>query len=138
LNPNRSRGAFWKLRLSALALGILGVPFVYLIALKISDDLRLISVSGILFLFCAAALLGRRKKDWVCGILLIASVTAVFCYEVLNKIPALWPNLALWGRRSRHRSVFCPALVGRPHLVVADSKEGEGAIKELHRVKMKP
>jgi len=87
----------WKLRLGALALGILGVPFVYLIALKISNDLRLISVSGIAFLFCAAAWMGRKKRDWFCGILLIAPVTAVFCYEVLNKIPALWPNLVLWA-----------------------------------------
>ena len=87
----------WKLRLGALALGILGVPFVYLIALKISNDLRLISVSGIAFLFCAAAWIGRKNRDWFCGILLIAPVTAVFCYEVLNKIPALWPNLVLWA-----------------------------------------
>ena len=87
----------WKLRLRALALGILGVPFVYLIALKISNDLRLISVSGIAFLFCATAWIGRKKRDWFCGILLIAPVTAVFCYEVLNKIPALWPNLVLWA-----------------------------------------
>jgi Protein of unknown function (DUF2846) len=29
-------------------------------------------------------------------------------------------------------------MVGRPHLVVADSKEAVVAIKDLHRVKMKP
>jgi len=29
-------------------------------------------------------------------------------------------------------------LVGRPHLIIVDSQEGVSAIKDLHRVKMKP
>ena len=29
-------------------------------------------------------------------------------------------------------------LIGRPHLIIVDRQEAEGAIKELHRVKMKP
>lgn len=29
-------------------------------------------------------------------------------------------------------------LIGRPHLIIVDKQEAEGAIKELHRVKMKP
>jgi len=88
--------SLWKLRLAALGLGILGVPLVYLIALKISNDLRLISASGIVFLFCAAAWLGCKRQDWLSGILLILPVVAVFAYEILNKVPALWPNLVLW------------------------------------------
>ena len=34
--------------------------------------------------------------------------------------------------------VHMGVMVGRPELVIADSKEAVGAIKELHRVKMKP
>ena len=30
------------------------------------------------------------------------------------------------------------AFVGRPHLIIVDKQEAEGAIKELHRVTMKP
>jgi thiol-disulfide isomerase/thioredoxin len=111
----------WKLRLAALGLGILGIPFVYLIAFKISNDLRLISASGIVFLFWTAAWLGRKKQDWFSAILLIVPVVAVFAYEVLNKIPALWPNLVLWAaatgiglvflRTFRKRIVLAMALI---------------------------
>src|SRR5438445_421106 len=109
----------WKLRLTALGLGILGVPFVYLIALKISNDLRLISVSGIVFLFFAAVWLGRKKQDWASGILLIAPVVAVFAYEVLNKLPALWPNLVLWAAAVAIGSVFVRTLRKRIDFAVA-------------------
>ncbi len=34
--------------------------------------------------------------------------------------------------------VHMGVMVGRPELVIADSKEAVGAIKDLHRVKMKP
>jgi len=109
----------WKVRLAALSLGILGVPFVYLIALKISNDLRLISVSGIVFLFFAAVCLGRKKQDWVSEVLLIAPVVTVFAYEVLNKIPALWPNVVLWAAAVAIGSVFVRILRQRIGFAVA-------------------
>ena len=111
--------SLWKLRLAALGLGILGVPFVYLIALKISNDLRLISASGIVFLFCAAAWLGRKKQDWLSGILLVAPVTAIFVYEVMNKIPALWPNLVLWAAAVAIGLVFVGILRTRMNAALA-------------------
>ena len=37
-----------------------------------------------------------------------------------------------------HGEVQLGILIGRPHLIIVDRQEAEGAIKELHRVKMKP
>ena len=96
----------WTLRLAALGFGILGVAVVYLIAFKISNDIRVISASGIIFLFCAAVWLGRNKSDWFSGIVLIAPMGTIFVYEVLYKVPALWPNLLLWAAAAAIGLVF--------------------------------
>jgi thiol-disulfide isomerase/thioredoxin len=86
----------WKLRFVALGLGIFALLVVYGSALKFSNDLRLIYAIGAVFVFCAGVWLGRNKQDWFSGILLVAPLVAIFCNEVLVKIPALWPNVALW------------------------------------------
>jgi thiol-disulfide isomerase/thioredoxin len=86
----------WKLRFAALGLGIFALLVVYGSALKFSNDLRFIYALGAILLFCAGVLLGRKRQDWLSGILLIAPLVAIFWNEVLEKIPTLWPNAVLW------------------------------------------
>jgi len=81
---------------AALALGILGLLVVYGSALEFSNDLRFIYALGAVVLFSFALWLGRSRAGWFAAILLIAPVVAIFWNEVLLKIPALWPNVALW------------------------------------------
>lgn len=82
--------------MAALALGILGLLVVYGSALEFSNDLRFIYALGAVVLFSFALWLGRSRAGWFAAILLIAPVVAIFWNEVLLKIPALWPNVALW------------------------------------------
>jgi len=93
---NQELRSLWKLRLVALGLGILTLLIVFAIALKFSNDLRLIYANGLILLFCGAAWLGWKKEDWFAGMLLIAPLVAIFSYEVLANIPALWPGVVLW------------------------------------------
>jgi len=86
----------WAQRLAALGFGVLTVIAIYALALGLSDDIRLIYASGAVFLFGAALWLGRNKQDWFAVGLLVAPLVAMFSYEVLKKIPALWPALLLW------------------------------------------
>ncbi|HWY50761.1 MAG TPA: redoxin domain-containing protein [Chthoniobacterales bacterium] len=86
----------WKVCLAALALGILVLLIVYGSALQFSNDLRFIYALGAVVLFFAALWLGRSRAAWFVAILLIAPLVAIFRNEVLVKIPALWPNVALW------------------------------------------
>ena len=88
--------SFWKLRLAALGLGIIALTVVYAVAVKFSNDLRPICADGIILLFCGAAWLGWKKEDWFAVVFLIAPLVGMFSYEVLVKIPALWPALLLW------------------------------------------
>jgi thiol-disulfide isomerase/thioredoxin len=88
--------AVWKLRLAALGLGIFTLIIVFAIALKFSNDLRLIYTNGAILLFCGAVWLGRKREDSVAAVFLLAPLVAIFSYEVLAKIPSLWPNLVLW------------------------------------------
>lgn len=82
--------------MAALALGILGLLVVYGSALEFSNDLRFIYALGAVVLCSFAWWLGRSRAAWFGAILLIAPVVAIFWNEVLLKIPALWPNVALW------------------------------------------
>ena len=92
MNPR----SVWKVWVAALALGILGLLVVYGSALEFSNDLRFIYALGAVVLFSFALWLGRSRAGWFAAILLIAPVVAIFWNEVLLKIPALWPNVALW------------------------------------------
>src|SRR6266571_5666850 len=86
----------WIRRVAALGFGVFAVIVVYAIAFTISNDIRLIYASGAVLLFCGAVWLGRNKQDWFSVALLVAPLVAMFSYEVLKKIPALWPALLLW------------------------------------------
>ena len=71
----------WKVRLLALGIGILIAAAVFGIALGVSDDLRLLYVTGAL-LFAAAAffLSTKAAEDLIVAVLLLfASIAPVTC-----------------------------------------------------------
>jgi peroxiredoxin len=111
--------SFWKLRLAALGLGIITLTVVYAIAVKFSNDLRLIYADGMILLFCGAAWLGWKKEDRFAVVLLIAPLVAMFSYEVLAKIPALWPALVLWVAAAAVGSGFLRAFRKQANVAIA-------------------
>lgn len=90
--------ASWKVRLVAFGIGIIVAASVFGIALVVSDDLRLLYVSGALLLAVAAFLLsGKAQEDWIAVVLLLVASTFLFAFFVLPQIPFLWPTLLLWA-----------------------------------------
>ena len=88
--------ASWKARLIAFGIGILVAAAVFGIALVVSDDLRLLYLSGALLLAVAAFLLGSGE-DWIAAVLLLFASTFLFAFFVLPQTPLLWPTLLLWA-----------------------------------------
>jgi thiol-disulfide isomerase/thioredoxin len=88
--------ARWKARLIALGIGIIVAAAVFGIALVVSDDLRLLYLSGALLLALAAFLLGSGE-DWIAAVLLLFASTFLFAFFVLPQTPLLWPTLLLWA-----------------------------------------
>jgi peroxiredoxin len=87
----------WKIRLVAFGIGIIIAAAVFGIALVISDDLRLLYLSGALLLAVAAFLLGAKaREDWIAGVLLLFASMFLFAFFVLPQTPLLWPTLLLW------------------------------------------
>src|SRR6266704_2607615 len=89
--------SLWKLRLAAAGFGVLALGVVYGGALLLTNDVRLIYVSGAALLFCAAIWIGRNKEDWFAAVVLTAPLLASFSYLILTEVPVLWPNLILWS-----------------------------------------
>jgi peroxiredoxin len=93
-----SRCASWKIRLVAFGIGILVAAAVFGIALAVSDDLRLLYLSGALLLALAAFSLGApAREDWIAAVLLLFASTFLFAFFVLPQTPLLWPTLLLWA-----------------------------------------
>src|SRR5438445_8292683 len=115
---NQELRSLWKLRLVALGLGILTLLIVFAVALKFSNDL-LIHANGLILLFCGAAWLGWKKEDWFAGMLLIAPLAAIFSYEVLANIPALWPGVVLWFVAGAAGLVFARAFRKQTAVAIA-------------------
>jgi peroxiredoxin len=89
--------ANWKMRLVAFAIGILIAAAVFGIALAVSDDLRLLYVSGALLFAFAAFLLGApAREDLIAAVLLLFASTFLFALFVLPQTPSLWPTILLW------------------------------------------
>jgi len=87
----------WKVRLVAFGIGIIVAAAVFGIALVISDDLRLLYLSGALLFAVAAFLLGTRaREDLIAAVLLLFAATFLFAFFVLSQTPFLWPTLLLW------------------------------------------
>ena len=90
--------ASWKVRLVAFGIGIIVAAAVFGIALVVSDDLRLLYVSGALLLAVAAFFLGARaREDWIAAVLLLVASTFLFALFVLPQTMFLWPTLVLWA-----------------------------------------
>ena len=90
--------ANWKIRLVAFGIGIIVAASVFGIALVISDDLRLLYLSGALVFAVAAFFLGAKaQEDWIAAILLLFASTFLFAFFVLPQTPLLWPTLLLWA-----------------------------------------
>jgi peroxiredoxin len=90
--------ANWKVRLVAFGIGIIVAAAVFGIALVVSDDLRLLYLSGGLLLAVAAFLLGAKaREDWITGVLLLFALMFLFAFFILPQIPLLWPALPLWA-----------------------------------------
>ena len=88
----------WKIRLVAFGIGIIVAAAVFGIALVISDDLRLLYLSGVLVFAVAAFFLGAKaQEDWIAAILLLFASTFLFAFFVLPQTPLLWPTLLLWA-----------------------------------------
>ena len=89
--------ASWKVRCVALGIGILVAAAVFGIALVVSDDLRLLYVSGALLLAVAAFFLSAKaRKDLIAAVLLLFASTFLFAFFVLPQTPFLWSTLLLW------------------------------------------
>ena len=87
----------WKIRLVAFGIGIIVAAAVFGIALVISDDLRLLYLSGALLFAVAAFLLGTRvREDLIAAVLLLFASAFLFAFFVLSQTPFLWPTLLLW------------------------------------------
>ena len=87
----------WKIRLIAFGIGIIVAAAVFGIALVISDDLRLLYLSGALLFSVAAFLLGTRaREDLIAAVLLLFASTFLFAFFVLPQTSFLWPTLLLW------------------------------------------
>ena len=90
--------ASWKVRLVAFGIGILVATAVFGIALGVSDDLRLLYVSGALLLAVAGFLLrARAGEDWIAAVLLVLASILLFGFFVLPQTPFLWPTILLWA-----------------------------------------
>ena len=71
---------------------------VFGIALAVSDDLRLLYVSGALLFAVAAFLLGAKaQEDWIAAVLLLFASTFLFAFFVLPQTPLLWPTASVVG-----------------------------------------
>jgi peroxiredoxin len=89
--------ANWKMRLVAFGIGILVAAAVFGIALAVSDDLRLLYVSGALLFAFAAFLSGApAREDLIAAVLLLFASTFLFALFVLPQTPSLWPTILLW------------------------------------------
>jgi peroxiredoxin len=87
----------WKIRLVAFGIGIIVAAAVFGIALVISDDLRLLYLSGALLFAVAAFLLGApAREDLIAAVLLLFASAFLFAFFVLSQTPFLWPTLLLW------------------------------------------
>src|SRR5207302_56729 len=104
---NQELRSLWKLRLVALGLGILTLLIVFAIALKFSNDLRLIYANGLILLFCGAAWLGWKKEDWFAGMLLIAPAGRNIQRRSPREHSGVMARSRSLVRRRRSRFSFC-------------------------------
>ena len=97
MDSTRAHRASWKVRFLAFGIGIIVAAAVFGIALVVSDDLRLLYLTGGLLLAVPAFLPGARvREDWIAGVLLLFPLMFLFAFFILPQIPLLWPTIVLW------------------------------------------
>jgi len=90
--------ASWEVRFLAFGIGIVVAVAVFGIALVVSDDLRLLYLSGASLLAVAAFFLSARaREDLIAAVLLVFASTSLFAFFVLPQTPFLWPTVLLWA-----------------------------------------
>jgi thiol-disulfide isomerase/thioredoxin len=90
--------ATWKVRLVAFGVGIVVAAAIFGIALLVSDDLRLLYLSGALLLAITAFFVSARaQEDWIAAVLLLLASVFLFAFFVVPQTPFLWPTLLLWS-----------------------------------------
>jgi thiol-disulfide isomerase/thioredoxin len=98
MKSTTANGSRWKLRLGSLGLALLAPALVFGLALTVSEDLRLLYISGAIVLFCGATWVGVKcGRDWLSACLLYLPLAGMFGFLVLQQLPFLWPNLLLWA-----------------------------------------
>jgi peroxiredoxin len=87
-----------KSRLVSFGVGIVDGLAIFAIALLISDDMRLLYLSGAVLLATSGFLLRRLiARDWIAGVLVLLPSLVLFGYFVLPQARYLWPNLPFWA-----------------------------------------
>jgi thiol-disulfide isomerase/thioredoxin len=90
--------ASWKVRLIALGIGIVVAAATFGMALLVSEDLRLLYLTGALLFAITAFLVGARaQEDWIAAVLLLLASVFLFTFFVVPQTPFLWPTLLLWS-----------------------------------------
>ena len=98
MKSTSANGSSWKLRWGSLGLGLLAPALVFGVALTVSEDLRLLYISGAIALFFGATWLGAKSgRDWLSACLLYLPLAGMFGFFVLPQLPFLWPHLLLWA-----------------------------------------
>lgn len=93
-----ANGSRWKWRLGSLGLGLLAGVFAFGVGVMVSEDLRLLYVSGAIVLFCGGTWVGLKSgRGWLNACLLYLPLAGMFGFFVLGRLPFLWPSLLLWG-----------------------------------------
>jgi len=88
----------WKLILGSLGLGAVASALIFGVSLMVSEDLRLLYITGVIVLFLSATWLGAKGgRDWLSACLFYLPLTSMFAFFVLPKLPFFWPQLFLWA-----------------------------------------
>jgi peroxiredoxin len=91
---------------------VLAAGLVFGFALAVSEDLRLLYVSGAILLFFGATWVGAKSpRDRLSACLLYLPLAGMFGFFVLRQLPFLWPHLLLWALATALGSFL---LAGRP------------------------
>lgn len=97
MDSTSAHPANWKLRFIALGIGIIVASAVLGITLVLSNDLRLLYLSGAILFALAGFLLGAKiQGDWIAAILLLLPLALLFTFFVLPQAPFLWPTVLFW------------------------------------------
>jgi peroxiredoxin len=98
MKSTTANGSRWKARFGSLGLGVLASALAFGVTLTVSEDLRLLYLSGAMVLFFSAVWMGAKsRRDGPSACLLYLPLAGMFGFFVLQQLPFLWPHLLLWA-----------------------------------------